>query len=351
MPTSIEISQAAQILANGGLVAFPTETVYGLGADAENPTAVAAIYAAKGRPANHPVIVHLSPEADLAYWVKEIPEEAKKLIAAFWPGPLTLILKRADAIPDAVSGGEDSIGVRCPSHPVAQALLRAFKHGQGGIAAPSANKFGRVSPTTALHVRNEFSAELQPGGLIDMVLDGEQSDVGIESTIIDLSRLKTHGAVLLRPGYICVDQLAAVLGRIPASPDEMGDNTTPRASGTLEAHYAPRTPVAILPKNQLASTILQLHSARKKVALLHYSSSGAATPATYGEPVFAEISLPGHAGKYAHELYASLRKLDIDEADVILVQAVPATTEWQGIRDRLRRSAHGSSGVLASLLK
>ncbi|HSY28564.1 MAG TPA: L-threonylcarbamoyladenylate synthase, partial [Burkholderiaceae bacterium] len=197
MSTSLQISQAAEILEQGGLVAFPTETVYGLGADAENPTAVAAIYTAKGRPSNHPVIVHISPEADLSYWTKNIPDEAKKLIAAFWPGPLTLILQRADHIPDAVSGGQDSVGLRCPSHPVAQALLRAFKGGQGGIAAPSANKFGRVSPTTAQHVRDEFTAELQPGGLIGMVLEGEQSEVGIESTIVDLSRLNTHGPVLL----------------------------------------------------------------------------------------------------------------------------------------------------------
>jgi L-threonylcarbamoyladenylate synthase len=335
-----QISQAVQILTEGGLVAFPTETVYGLGADAENPTALADIYKTKGRPAHHPVIVHLSPEANLSYWVKEIPEEAEKLIAAFWPGPLTLILKRADRIPDAVSGGQDTIGVRCPSHPTAQALLRAFKNGQGGIAAPSANKFGRISPTTAQHVREEFAAELQ-SGLIKMVLEGQQSDVGIESTILDLSRLASHGPVLLRPGHICIDELATVLGVTPALPNE--DGTTPRASGTLEAHYAPNTPVVIVPSKQLASTIEQLHKAHKKVALLHYSASNSTK-------LHAEISLPLHAAKYAHELYASLRKLDVTDADVILVQAVPDTTEWQGIKDRLRRAAHGSLGVLAKLL-
>ena len=285
--------------------------------------------------------MHLSPEADLSYWVKEIPEEAKKLIAAFWPGPLTLILKRADRIPDAVSGGQDTIGVRCPSHPTAQALLRAFKNGHGGIAAPSANKFGRISPTTAQHVRDEFAAELQ-SGLIKIVLEGEQSEVGIESTILDLSRLETHGAVLLRPGQICIDQLAAALGIIPAMSNE-GDSS-PRASGTLEAHYAPNTPVVVLPAEQLAHTIQQLKNAGKKVTLLHYSSSQADQPC-------AEIRLSEHAAKYAHGLYVSLRQLDTENADVILVQAVPATTEWQGVRDRLQRAAHGSLAVLAELLK
>jgi L-threonylcarbamoyladenylate synthase len=336
MSSPSQIRPAAQILAAGGLVAFPTETVYGLGADAENPSAVAAIYAAKGRPANHPVIVHVSPEADLKHWVKEIPEEAKKLIAAFWPGPLTLILKRADHIPDAVSGGQDTIGIRCPSHPTAQALLRAFKNGQGGIAAPSANKFGRVSPTTAQHVRDEFAVELQ-SGLIQMVLEGEQSEVGIESTILDLSRLKTHGPVLLRPGQICVDQLAAVLGVMPSAPNE--DQSTPRASGTLEAHYAPRTPVVVISTTQLASTLQKLSDAKKNVALLHYGS------ASFNN-VLAEMCLPDQAAKYAHALYASLRQLDMAKADVIVVQAVPDSTEWQGVRDRLQRAAHGSLGIL-----
>jgi len=341
MPSQSQLIQAAQILATGGLVAFPTETVYGLGADAENRSAVADIYKAKGRPANHPVIVHLSPEAELSYWVKEIPEAANKLIAAFWPGPLTLILKRADHIPDAVSGAQDTIGVRCPAHPTAQALLRAFKHGQGGIAAPSANKFGRVSPTTAQHVRDEFAAELQRG-LIKMVLEGEQSEVGIESTILDLSRLQTHGPVLLRPGHICIDQLAAVLGTMPALPTE-GDSA-PRASGTLEAHYAPSTPVVVLPAEQLVHTITQLKNANKKIALLHYRSYQVNQPHT-------EIRLSEQAANYAHELYASLRQLDAVNADVILVQAVPDTTEWHGVRDRLRRAAHDSLGVLAALLK
>lgn len=340
MPNHVQISQAAKILEKGGLVAFPTETVYGLGADAENRAAVAAIYTAKGRPMSHPVIVHLSPEADLAYWAKEIPEEARKLIAAFWPGPLTLILKRADHIPNAVSGGQDTIGLRCPSHPIAQALLRAFKGGQGGIAAPSANKFGRISPTTAQHVRDEFTAELHPGGLIDMVLNGEQSQVGIESTILDLSRLTTHGPVLLRPGQITIDQLAEVLGTAPTTP--RNDTTTPRAPGTLSAHYAPRTPVVIVPSDQLERVLQQLQAAHKKVALLHYQP--------LSTTVLAPICLSHHAAQYAHELYTSLRILDKERADVIVVQEPPGASEWLGVHDRLRRAAHDSLGVLARLL-
>ena len=343
MSFSPEITRAAGLLAAGSLVAFPTETVYGLGADAENPAAVAAIYAAKGRPPNHPVIVHLAPEANLSYWVKEIPPEAQQLIDAFWPGPLTLILKRASHSPDAVSGGQDSIGVRCPSHPVAQALLRAFKQGQGGIAAPSANKFGRVSPTTAQHVRDEFAHDLEPGGLVSMVLDGAQSDVGIESTILDLTRLVTHGPVLLRPGNISVKQLTAVLGVVPVVP-EVPDQTAPRASGTLEAHYAPDTPVVIVVGEQITVLLEQLHLAQRSVAVLYYDDLLIAAQ------THAKLRLPADPVNYAYGLYAALRQLDSSAADVIVVQSLPDIPEWHGIRDRLRRAAYDSSGVLARLL-
>src|SRR5690606_34996818 len=237
------LDAAARRLAEGRLVAFPTETVYGLGADAENPDAVARIYAAKGRPSNHPVIVHVALEADLSYWARSVPPAARALIQAFWPGPLTLILPRAAGIPAAVSGGQDSIGLRCPSHPVAQALLRRFaalKGGNGGVAAPSANKFGQVSPTLASHVRSEFP-ELGPEAL--MVLEGGPSQVGIESTIVDLSRLdKGVGPVLLRPGHISAEELSVVLGVMPSRPDQ----AAPRVSGSLKAHYAPRTPLTLV---------------------------------------------------------------------------------------------------------
>ncbi|WP_426115241.1 L-threonylcarbamoyladenylate synthase [Massilia sp. PWRC2] len=327
------IAAAARALEQGALVAFPTETVYGLGADASNPAAVAAIYAAKGRPQDHPVIVHLAPGADLADWASDIPPEAHQLAAAFWPGPLTMILKRAPGVPADVSGGQDTIGVRCPAHPLAIALLQAFRHGRGGIAAPSANKFGHVSPTTAQHVRDEFAAD----GSVAMVLDGGASEVGIESTIVDLSRLATHGPVLLRPGHISADAIAAVIDRLPAS----ADAAAPRASGTLESHYAPHTPVAMQESAQLAVTVARLQAAGKKVALIHYS----AMPASH-----AALRLPAAPAGFAHALYAALRSMDGSGAELILVEAPPRDALWTGVNDRLRRAAHGSSGIVHGLL-
>lgn len=328
-----DIAAAARLLEQGELVALPTETVYGLGADAENPAAVARIYAAKGRPMDHPVIVHIAPGADLAHWATDIPHEAYELAEAFWPGPLTMILTRAPGIPDAVSGGQDTVGIRCPSHPVAIALLQAFKGGQGGIAAPSANKFGNVSPTTAQHVRDEFGAD----GTVAAILDGGQSLVGIESTIVDLSRLATHGPVLLRPGHISADAIAAVIDSLPAAPDA----AAPRASGTLASHYAPHTPVAMQDRAELAQTLARLQAAGRKVALIHYSDF---------PPSHAEVQLPSAPEGFAHALYAALRMMDQAGADVILVEAPPHSAQWLGVNDRLRRAAHGSSGIVQGLL-
>jgi L-threonylcarbamoyladenylate synthase len=335
-PQDPAIQAAARALEAGQLVAFPTETVYGLGADAENPAAVAAIYAAKGRPQDHPVIVHVAPakvpNLALDYWCADVPREARQLADAFWPGPLTMILKRAANIPDAVSGGQDTVGIRCPSHPVAIALLQAFKHGRGGLAAPSANKFGHVSPTTAQHVRDEFGAEAGIG-----VLDGGQSAVGIESTIVDLSRLATHGPVLLRPGHISAEAIAAVIDSLPARPDA----AAPRASGTLESHYAPHTPVAMQDTATLAGTLARLASAGRKVALIHYTGMPA---------VHATVRLPATPDGFAHALYAALRAMDGSGADVILVEAPPQDGAWLGVNDRLRRAAHGSSGIVHGLI-
>lgn len=331
-----DISQAAQILESGGLVAFPTETVYGLGADAESPSAIAKIYRAKGRPSNHPVIVHLAPEADLTYWATTIPKEARQLIEAFWPGPLTLILKRAQHIPDAVSGGQDSVGLRCPSHPVAIALLRSFKQGKGGVAAPSANKFGHVSPTTAQHVRDEFGQD----ALINAILDGGQSEVGIESTIIDLSRSATHGPVLLRPGHISVRRIAEVIGILPQMPDQ----NAPRASGTLEAHYAPQTPVALVNHDQVELILKKLSSTGRQAVLMHYSEQAPRERCM-------QIKLPNTVNGYAHDLYATLRNVDSFSADVIVIETPPQEFEWQGVNDRLRRAAYDSIGTLERLLK
>lgn len=327
------IAAAARALEDGALVAFPTETILGLGADAENPAAVAAIYAAKGRPQDHPVIVHLAPDAPLDYWATDIPREAHALAEAFWPGPLTMILKRAANIPDAVSGGQDTVGLRCPSHPVAIALLRAFKGGKGGVAAPSANKFGAVSPTLAQHVRDEFGQD----GSVAMVLDGGASQVGIESTIVDLSRLATHGPVLLRPGHISADAIAAVIDQVPSAPDA----AAPRASGTLESHYAPHTPVAMQDGAQLRQTLAELAAAGRKVALIHYSDM---------PPTHAALRLPATPDGFAHALYAALRAMDGQGADLILVEAPPQDGAWLGVNDRLRRAAHGSTGIVHGLL-
>jgi L-threonylcarbamoyladenylate synthase len=330
------IATAARLLEAGELVAFPTETVYGLGADAENPEAVARIFAAKGRPSNHPVIVHLAPDADISRWAIDIPDAARKLIAAFWPGPLTLILKRAPAIPAAVSGGQDSIGLRCPSHPVAQALLRAFRGGQGGVAAPSANRFGHVSPTTAAHVRSEFGEG--PGSPLAAVLDGGQSEVGIESTIVDLSRMASHGPALLRPGRIGAEQIATVIGQWPG----LGGVDAPRVSGALDSHYAPGTPVVLVDGAELASVLDALRRKGRRAALI---ACGNASPAD------AIAMLPREPAAYAHGLYVALRDMDVAHADVILVERPPQEAGWLGINDRLRRSAFGSERVLENLLK
>ncbi|MEC5217489.1 L-threonylcarbamoyladenylate synthase [Actimicrobium sp. GrIS 1.19] len=329
-----EIAAAARLLEQGQLVAFPTETVYGLGADAENPAAIARIFAAKGRPSNHPVIVHLAPDADLSHWVAAIPAQAQLLIDAFWPGPLTLILPRAPHIPAAVAGGQDSIGVRCPAHPVAQALLQEFKRGRGGIAAPSANKFGRISPTTAQHVRDEFGS-----GAIAAILDGGPSEVGIESSILDLTRIGTHGPLLLRPGRISVAQIGEVLGALPGLPDAQA----PRASGTLDAHYAPHAPLVLVASATLPQCLEHLAQAQRRVALIHWS----ALDTTNAQRV---LQLPPGPMPFAHAMYAAMRQLDERGTDVILVETPPQTIAWQAVNDRLRRAAFGSTGTLASLL-
>jgi L-threonylcarbamoyladenylate synthase len=328
-PSAAQIDEAAALLDAGELVAFPTETVYGLGGDAENPDAIARIYAAKGRPANHPVIVHLAPEADPGYWVRELPSDARKLIDAFWPGPLTLILKRAEHIPAAVSGGQDSVGVRCPSHPVAQQLLSAFHARrlgtgkQGGVAGPSANRFGHVSPTTAQHVRDEFGSAVH-------VVDGGAADVGIESTILDLSR---GFPALLRPGHVSPRAIADVIGIAPKLPDG-SDATAPRASGTLKAHYAPRTPLALLPFEAIEPLLRR--DVGKKIALV-------ARPSSAGEWARASnvhfVAASEDPQAYARDLYGLLRALDRANVERILIERLPETVEWIAVNDRLGRAA------------
>jgi L-threonylcarbamoyladenylate synthase len=311
---SSEVRRAAQILRAGGLVAFPTETVYGLGADAASDKAVARLYAAKRRPVDHPVIIHFaSPEQAFA-WARDIPPAARELAQRFWPGPLTLILKRSALAKDFVTGGQDTVGLRVPSHPVAQQLLKEFA---GGIAAPSANRFGKVSPTTAAHVRDDLGPD------VDLVLEGGASEVGIESTIVDLSG---GIAAVLRPGHITKEQLESVIGPI-------GDkaSTSPRHAGGLERHYAPRTPARLVPTHALDREIATL---KDRVAVLAFSRPD--------ERVDFWLRMPRDPGAYAQRLYAALRELDTANCEQILVEAPPDAAEWAAVCDRLRRACeHG----------
>ncbi len=310
-----EVRRAAEILRAGGLVAFPTETVYGLGADASSATAVARLYAAKGRPADHPVIVHFADVESAFAWAREVPEAARRLAARFWPGPLTLILKRAQQAGDFVTGGQDTVGLRVPSHPVAQALLREFK---GGVAAPSANRFGEVSATTAAHVLEDLAADA------DLVLEGGPSDIGIESTIVDLSGGK---AVLLRPGHIGAAELEAALGGklAPKSAE------APRHSGGLERHYAPRTPAQLVSPHELDAEIGKWHAKGSDVAVLAFSRPD--------ERVDYWLRMPKDPAAYAQKLYAALRELDSAGCERILIEAPPQDDSWAAVRDRLRRAA------------
>ena len=323
-PTAAAVAQAAQALARGALVAFPTETVYGLGADAGNPAAVARIFAAKGRPADHPVIVHLAGAEALPRWASAVPDGARRLAEAYWPGPLTLILPRAAGVADVVTGGQDTVGLRVPSHPVARALLDAFAgHGGHGIAAPSANRFGRISPTTAQHVDDDL------GVAVAMVLDGGACPIGIESTIVAFDGERP---LLLRPGGLALDDLARVLGTVP----QAGGAGAPRASGTLAAHYAPRTPTRLVPAAALASEARQRVGRDEEPAVL---SRGVARPAEFDG---TWIVAPADPAGYAHDLYANLRRLDAADADEILVELPPAGAAWLAVHDRLARAAAGS---------
>lgn len=329
---SRDIAHAVNELLQGRLVAFPTETVYGLGADAQQPSAVAHLYTAKGRPSGHPVIVHVAPGADLSYWASPVPSEAQALIKAFWPGPLTLILKRASHIPDAASGGQDSIGLRCPSHPVAQALLTAFAQaspsGQAGVAAPSANRFGHVSPTLAEHVRAEFAVEVSHGM---PVLDGGPAEVGIESTIVDLSGVhEGRPAALLRPGHVSAQDLKRVLGYEPVAPDD----GSPRASGTLKAHYAPNTPVELVNARRLGDLVsgIGIPENERWAALSFVVAPAGLVP----QMVWHAVS--GEPEAYARELYAALRFLDRQGYDRIVVQRPPDVAAWRAINDRIGRA-------------
>ena len=314
------VEQAAAALVAGELVAFPTETVYGLGARADDDAAVARIFAAKGRPAEHPLIVHVAEPGDGIVFASQRPLAARRLIDAFWPGPLTVILPRALGMAAAAAGGQDTIGLRCPAHPVARALLAATRRqGVLGVAAPSANRFGHVSPTRAQHVLDEFGDTL-------LVLDGGACEVGIESSIVDCSG--PH-PVLLRPGVLTRERIEAVLGEPLREPDAH----SPRASGTLEAHYAPRAKVRLMAAPMLNTALQMLGTDPLKLAV--YSRT-VAPPR--GSPL-RRLAMPVDPERAAHQLFAALRELDAEGVDLIWVEEPPAEPAWEGVRDRLRRAA------------
>ncbi|MCW5653961.1 L-threonylcarbamoyladenylate synthase [Hydrogenophaga sp.] len=319
------IDTAARRLAAGSLVGMPTETVYGLAADADNATAVHRIFEAKGRPSDHPLIVHLAADGrtGVDHYARAVPPFATALMRAFWPGPLTLILPRREGVAAVAAGGQDSIGLRCPSHPVAQALLSvAASHGVTGIAAPSANRFGRVSPTTAAHVAEEFAALADEDLLI---LDGGACPVGIESTIVDATRGQP---VLLRPGMITVAQLEAACGQ----PVRARDEAAPRASGTLESHYAPRAKVRLMDAPALQAALDVLGADARHIGVYARSPLKAARGV-------ALRRMPDDAARSAQELFAVLREIDASGVRLIWVETPPADPAWDGVRDRLQRAA------------
>ena len=314
------IERAADVLAAGKLVAFPTETVYGLGARADSDEAVAAIFALKGRPSDHPLIVHVVDVGDAEKFTSTLPEVARRLITSFWPGPLTIIVPRAPDIGGAAAGGQDTIGLRCPSHPVARALLAAARRrGVPGVAAPSANRFGRISPTRASHVVDEFGDDL-------LVLDGGDCDVGIESSIVDCTG---DAPVLLRPGQIDRERIEAAAG-IPLGEPQA---SSPRASGTLEAHYAPRASLRLMPAGMLNTALQMLGGSAMKLGV--YSRTVALPPGSR----LTRRAMPEDPDQAARELFATLRELDAEGLDLIWVEEPPSSPAWDGVRDRLTRAA------------
>ena len=318
------ITQAVQAIAAGQLLGLPTETVYGLAADAARPDAVARIFAAKGRPSNHPLIVHVADADGVAHFARDVPSFAERLMAAFWPGPLTLILPRRLDVGEATAGGQDSIGVRCPSHPVAQAVLQALALATPpvwGLAAPSANQFGRVSPTTAAHVAGEFGDSL-------LVLDGGPCGVGIESTIVDCTR---GAPVLLRPGAISRAQVEAACGQRLQGDAALGE--APRASGTLEAHYAPAAKVRLMHAKALQTSLDLLGAEAAHIAVY------ARTPLRMLSSQVLLRRMPDDAQATAQQLFSALRDFDTQGVKLIWVESVPDTAEWDGVRDRLQRAS------------
>ena len=323
--TPVELATAVQALRDGELVAFPTETVYGLGAHAGYPAALRRVFELKGRPTTHPLIVHIDSARYLTRWAREVPEAAQKLAERFWPGPLTLVLPRAENVHRLVSGGQDTVAVRVPAHPMAQQLLTAFG---GGIAAPSANRYGRISPTRAEHVRDEF------GAAVRMVLDGGDCKLGLESTIVACLDGKVQ---LLRPGAITLSQLERVVGEVQTEISAQA----PRVPGSGGAHYAPVTPLSVIASEELEEQVASLTDAGLRGGVL------AQHPPLGTYRLTTWINGGARPENYAHDLYAHLRTLDKAGCARILVQQVPADERWDAAYDRLQRAAAANSSKLA----
>ncbi len=319
--SQVDIDAAVQALRDGDLVAFPTETVYGLGANAQNPAAVRKIFEAKGRPENHPVIVHLDSPRYLHRWVREVPETALRLGERFWPGPLTIVMPRAANVHDIVTGGQDTIAVRVPSHPMAQQLLTAFG---GGIAAPSANRYGRLSPTRADHVRDEL------GDAARIILDGGECQIGLESTIVACEGTSVR---LLRPGAVTASQLREAVGDLLAGPDAQ----SPRVPGSTPSHYAPSTPMTIVPAGEIDAQAAALSREGRRIAVL------AQRLPLKAHKYVTWVNAGRRPEQYAQDLYANLRTLDKAGCRQILVQDVPRDERWDAVRDRLLRAASNVS--------
>jgi len=307
---------AARVLAAGGLVAFPTETVYGLGADACNAAAVARIYSVKGRPADHPLIVHVASMDGLGDWASDVPAYAIALARDYWPGPMTLVVRRSDLAADFVTGGQDTVGVRVPNHPVALGLLEAFMRGGGkGVAAPSANRFGNVSPTTAQAVAIELGDYLADG---DQILDGGPCDVGVESTIIDCTG---DAPKILRPGAITVEMIEQSAGlKVVGSVEE----PLIRVSGSLDSHYAPVATVVLDQSPTTGQGFIAMADVMAAVGVVR-------------------LAAPKSHEEFAHDLYAALRAADQQGLATVVVQQPQGDGIAIAIRDRLKRAAHSET--------
>ncbi len=319
-----QISSAVHIVCAGGTVAFPTETVYGLGADVTNTQAIHKIYAIKQRPVDHPLIVHISAISQLDFWAQAIPESAWKLAHRFWPGPLTLILQRNHRIPDCVTGRQNTVGLRMPAHPVALALLNALGP-EKALAAPSANRFGRISPTTAEHVQQELGSE------VDIILDGGACEVGLESTIIGFHDQLPQ---ILRPGGVTLSALEAALGNRVL----LATNPSIRISGALPSHYAPVTPLRVYSTEQIGQHASALAAQKLRILVITWSNSD---PAQFSaNQQIRQFSMPADPIVYGQQLYATLRRFDQAEFDYLLIEAPPDHPSWLAIIDRLHRASN-----------